>query len=125
MSDFNAPNLKIINAIDKPLASYTSRVLLIGDDQAELGKRLEYIASGKFSSDPIAEANFLRSCGYKLAQEGLILTSLIISRIGYMCKKLPPEEKKILHALGDFILEEIDPAFHNALNTCASYRHIN
>ena len=65
MSDFNAPNLKIINAIDKPLASYTSRVLLIGDDQAELGKRLEYIALGKFSSNPIAEENFLRSCGYK------------------------------------------------------------
>jgi len=125
MSDFNAPNLKIINAIDKPLASYTSRVLLIGDDQAELGKRLEYIASGKFSSNPIAEANFLHSCGYKLEQEGLILTNLIISRIGYMCKKLPSEEKKILHALGDFILEEIDPALHNALNTCASYRHIN
>ena len=125
MANFDALNPQVIAAIDKSLGSYISRFLMIADDQGQISKQLDDIASRKEPSGKLVEeTDFLLSCGYKLAQEGLILTSLILSRIGHVGKMLPPEEIKRLHAVADVIRETIDPHLNKLLSDLAPYSHL-
>ena len=122
--NIDAVRLEAISRIDKALGSYFSRLLMNADDIGHIGKQLEGIASIKDLDGKLFERTlFLRSCAYKLAEEGLVLTSLIITAIAHLGKTQPPEAVKTLHALADMIHETFDPQLHKILSENASCRH--
>jgi len=113
-----------ISRIDKALGSYLSRLLMNADGLAHICKQLEGLASTKDLDAKLIERSlFLRSCAYKLAGEGLILTSLIISAIAHLGQLQAPEATRTLAAVADLIHETFDPQLHRILSDNASYRH--
>ncbi len=94
------------------------------DDLGRIGKQLEGIASIKTLDGNVVERTyFLYSCAYKLAEEGLILTSLIISCIAHIGKTQPPDTIRKLNALADAVHETFDPQLHKILSDNASHRY--
>jgi len=124
LPNIDAIRPETISRIDKALGSYLSRLLMNADDLAYIGKQLEGVASTQdIDSELIERTFFLRSCAYKLAEEGLILTSLIISAIVHLGKLQTPEATRTLNALADLIHETFDPQLHKILSEHASCRH--
>lgn len=94
------------------------------DDLGHIGQQLESIASTKNLDGKLVESTyFLRSCAYKLAEEGLILTSLIISCLAHVGKMQPPDTINKLNAVAEVVHEIIDPQLHKILSENAPYRH--
>ena len=125
MSTFDAVHPEQISRIDSALGRYFSRLGMNADDLAHVGEQLNALASAKNLDGKLFERSlFLRSCAYKLAEEGLILTGLIIACIVHRSKTETPEAMKILNPLADLIHETFDPELHKILSENASCRHV-
>lgn len=129
MNKFRAPfESKSIEAVDKLLGNYVSRIFAISEDHAEIGRQLETIAAASgFNVESSDEAAHLQSSAYKLAQEGLTLTNLIISRVVRLGKTLKVGDStklRQINSVADFVHEHADPQFHKILNESARYRYV-
>lgn len=120
--------LKNIEAVDKLLGNYVARIFAISEDHAEIGKQLETIsAASGFTVESLDEVAHLQSSAYKLAQEGLTLTNLIISRVVRLGKTLKAGDSiklRQINSVADFIHEHADPQFHKILNDLAHHRYV-
>lgn len=124
MANIDAINAQVLSGIDESLGIYVSRLLMNADDLGHIGKQLEGITLARNLDGNLVERTyFLRSCSYKLAEEGLILTSLIISCIAHIGKTHSPDTIRKLNALADAIHETFDPQLHKILSENAPYRH--
>jgi hypothetical protein len=126
---FRAPfELKSIEAVDKLLGNFVSRIFAISEDHAEIGRQLETIAATPgFNVESSDEVDHLQSSAYKLAQEGLTLTNLIISRVVRLGKTLQagePTKLRQINSVADFVHEHADPQFHKILNESARHRYV-
>ena len=120
--------LKSIEAVDKLLGNYVSRIFAISEDHTEIGRQLETIAAARgFNVESLDEAAHLQSSAYKLAQEGLTLTNLTISRavrLGKTLKAGDSTKLRQINAVADFVHEHADPQFHKILNDSARHRYV-
>jgi hypothetical protein len=122
--NLDVPRSEAISRIDKALGNYFSRLLANADDLTHIRMQLEGLASTKDLDAKLIERSlFLRSCAYKLAEEGLVLTSLIVSAVAYLGKWQAPEATRTLNAIADLMHETFDPQLHRILSENASCRH--
>jgi len=129
VNKFRAPfELKSIEAVDKLLGNYVSRIFAISEDHAEISRQLETIAAASgINVESLDEAAHLQSSAYKLAQEGLTLTNLIISRVVLLGKTLKAGDStklRQINSVADFVHEHADPQFHKILNDLARHRYV-